>query len=113
MTKDSIKASALGTQPGTLGRNHGLQDEQHDCPTVSQQPNFDGEDSSDDEFPAIDSKEFKKIHRRWCESECIPAARLPQSPGPTSICSPGSSAPTAKEKPPGQTEAIATHQDSY
>lgn len=88
-----------------------LQAEQHDCPTGSEQPDFDGEDSSDDEFPAIGSEEFKKIHRRWCESECIPAAPLPQNPG--RICSPGSSAPTAKETPTAQTKAITTYKDSH
>lgn len=69
MKNNSIKAEALGTQYSTFGCNHG-QDGRRMYPTVSQQPDLDG-DSSDDEFPAIDSEKFKKVHRRWCESECI------------------------------------------
>ncbi|POS72236.1 hypothetical protein DHEL01_v209377 [Diaporthe helianthi] len=30
-------------------------------------PDLDS-DSSDEEFPAIDSEEFKKVHHRWCET---------------------------------------------
>jgi hypothetical protein len=63
MKNDSIKAAALGTRKDTFGSNHGLEDGRRNGPTVSQQPDLDG-DSSDDEFPAIDSEEFKKVHRR-------------------------------------------------
>ncbi|KAH8756093.1 hypothetical protein F5883DRAFT_526288 [Diaporthe sp. PMI_573] len=65
MKNDSVKAAAVGIRPGIVEGHH-KQQAQHDCPSASQQPDVDG-DSSDNEFPAIDSEEFKKVQRRWCE----------------------------------------------
>jgi hypothetical protein len=54
MKNDSTQA---GTQQDAFKRNHGLQDRQNNCLTVSQQPELDS-NSSDNKFPAFNSDKF-------------------------------------------------------
>ena len=111
---DSIQGATRDDRLGTSGHNHG-QAEQRNCPAANQHPDVDS-DSSDDEFPAIDSDEFKEIHRRWCECKYLIHSTTAFIHA-RAVCSSGCSASAAEgqeaDVPRAQAEAVTTHQDNH
>lgn len=113
MANNLIQALTPEDQSGTSGHSHG-QAEQRDRPAADQHPDLDS-DSSDNEFPGIDSDEFRELHHRWRECKCL----LPSTDTSThtrALCSlrRSTSAPEgqASGMPTAQVDAVITHQNN-